>query len=215
MKYSEVKRRTGFSTAKRLMKYVIIICNGNLEKLQKRVSDLTWFEEWFLYFEWTYGHTCTRSIDLEREWGLEGNRPTVNAIKDCKLAIEMAALQSWPRFATYEEDAALKKKGKWSQYDGQRVIMWDMTNVLVVKFEAAALQQATFSEYYSENCFKGGVGIQLCEWLIAWDLWGGGVSDTDYNARAGYLAVQQQFQEWDLVFDAEKDDHTILAFLIL
>ena len=73
--------------------------------------------------------------------------------------------------------------------------MWDMTNVSAVKFEAAELQRATFSEYYSENCFKGGVGIQLCGWLVAWDLWGGGVSDTDYNALAGYLEVQQRFQE--------------------
>ena len=148
---------------------MIIICNADFERIQKRASSLTWFEEWFLYFEWSYGHTCMREIDLEKQWGFKG-MGIIMRIIDCKLDLELAALLSWPKFATLEEDERLRKKNKWSRYDGQRVIMWDMTNISAVKFEDAALQRGTYSEYYCENCFKGGVGMQLCGFLIAEDL---------------------------------------------
>ena len=34
---------------------------------------------------------------------------------------------------------------------------------------------------------KGRVGVQLCGWIVNEDLWVGGVSNTEYNKRAGYL----------------------------
>jgi hypothetical protein len=215
IKDSDVKRRTGFAAASDLIAYVITICNADFDRIQKRTSSLTWFEEWFLFFEWSYGHTCVRQCDLAAVWGLEENRYTINKIIDCKLALEMAAMQSWPRFAAFEEDKALRKSSKWSSYDGERVIMWDMTNVSAVKFDDAILQRATYSEYYAENCFKGGVGVQLCGWLVVEDLWGGGVSDTDYNLRSGYLRDQQQFQDKDLVFDDNNVVGRIVRFVIL
>ena len=55
--------------------------------------------------------------------------------------------------------------------------MWDMTNVLAYKFTDGAIQRGTYSSYYGENCFKGGVFCQLCGWLGNEELWGGGVSD--------------------------------------
>ena len=117
----------------------------------------------------------------------------INAIKDDKAVLELAALRSWPRFASFEEDAALRKKGKWSRYDGHRPVMWDMTNVSAQRFSDPSLQRVTYSEYYANNCFKGGVFCQLCGWLGNDDLWEGGVSDTDYNNRTGYLQAQEAF----------------------
>ena len=35
------------------------------------------------------------------------------------------------------------------------------------------------------------------------DLWIGGVSDTEYNKKSGYLQKQREFQENDLVFGEE------------
>ena len=77
------------------------------------VSSLAWFEEWFLHFEWKYVHTYRREIYLEHVWDLKGNRTTLNTIKDFKLAINISALLSWSRFATYKEDEALRDKKKW------------------------------------------------------------------------------------------------------
>ena len=60
IKASEVKRRTGFASSLDMIAYVITICNGNFRRIRKRKSSMTWFEEWFLYFEWSYGHTNVR-----------------------------------------------------------------------------------------------------------------------------------------------------------
>ena len=62
---------------------------------------------------------------------------------------------------------------------------------------------------------KEGVGMQLCGFLIAEDLWGGGASDSLYHAVAGYLEEQQKFQEMDRVFDAVKNMYKVVAFLNL
>ena len=48
---------------------------------------------------------------------------------------------------------------------------------------------------------------QSCGWLGGWTLWGGGVSNTDYNKRAGYLEEQEKFQLSDIVWGA------VVAFL--
>ena len=88
---------------------------------------------------------------------------------------------------TYREDESLRKKWKWIHYDGKRVIMWDMTNIPAYAFENLDTQRATYSDYYGTWCFKGGVGVQLCGWIVNADLWVGAVSDTDYNKKAGYM----------------------------
>mmetsp|Transcript_55395 Transcript_55395/g.117760 ORF Transcript_55395/g.117760 Transcript_55395/m.117760 type:complete len:106 (-) Transcript_55395:496-813(-) len=105
------------------------------------MTPLTWFEEWFLYFEWSYHQTCRRTVDLEAEWGI--NRCFLVNVKDCKAALEMAALNSWPRFASYAEDMDLRKQSKWGRYDGYRPVMWDMTNISAQAFSDASLQRTT------------------------------------------------------------------------
>jgi hypothetical protein len=65
--------------------------------------------------------------------------------------------------------------------------MWDMTNIRAFGFSDADCNRITFSKYYNQNCFKGGVFAQLCGLIGTWSLWTGAVSDTDYNKRAGYI----------------------------
>jgi hypothetical protein len=118
-----------------------------------------------------------------------------------KYDIEFLALRSWPIYASYEEDKKLMKE-KWRRkYPKSRPVMWDMTNVSAYAFTDADLQRITYSQYYGENCFKGGVFTQLCGWQGAANLWTGAVSDTDYNRREGYLDRQREFQENDLIDD--------------
>ena len=62
---------------------------------------------------------------------------------------------------------------------------------------------------------RGGVGVQLCGWIVNEDLWVGGVSDTEYNKHAGYLQKQKEFQEKDLVYGEGDSVGKVLAWLII
>jgi hypothetical protein len=53
-------------------------------------------------------------------------------------------------------------------------------------------------EYNGGNVLKGGVFTQCGGWLGTHELWGGNVSDSDYNRNAGYLEEQAAFQQNDL-----------------
>ena len=85
---------------------------------------------------------------------------------EAKLELVKACRESWPRYASFEEDQALMKQ-KWKErYKGVRVVMWDDTNVnLSYKPGGADEQRLTYSAYYAANCAKGGVFLQLCGWL--------------------------------------------------
>ena len=64
----DVKQQTGFNTMFRLLSFVMILCNGCLKEMQSRKTNLTWFEKWFLYFEWAYGHKNVKLTDMESEY---------------------------------------------------------------------------------------------------------------------------------------------------
>mmetsp|Transcript_42594 Transcript_42594/g.90589 ORF Transcript_42594/g.90589 Transcript_42594/m.90589 type:complete len:93 (-) Transcript_42594:155-433(-) len=91
------------------------------------------------------------------------------------------------------------RKTKWNfkchERNGvkNRVIMWDMTGINTYQFGVADLQRGTYSNYYAGNCFKGGIGSQLCGWITLWELWGVNVSNSNYNKKAGYLREQEIF----------------------
>jgi len=56
----EVKRRTGFRDLKHMLSYAAIIYGGDLEKMAKTVTKLTFLEEIVLAFEFSYGRSKTR-----------------------------------------------------------------------------------------------------------------------------------------------------------
>ena len=79
-----------------------------------------------------------REIDLEHMWDMKGYRNKMNMIKDSQLAIGMAALLSWPRFATYKEDEVLRNNKKWESHNGYWQVLWDMTNISAKKVRMPA-----------------------------------------------------------------------------
>ena len=91
--------------------------------------------------------------------------------------------------------------GSWwnDRYGNHRVVRWDNTNIHIGKPSDARKQRATFSNYFGENCTKGGVFLQLCGWMGVHELWSGGVSDTEYLNKSGILKFQRKFTEDDLV----------------
>lgn len=193
----EVKRRTGFQTMNHLLFYIFIACNGVHERIVARDTVLTWFEEWFFHFEYKWGRTIMRLLDAKSIY-----RPDERYLRKVivrKYAIERHAKLIWPMYASYAEDCEMRRT-KWNvKYVGVRVVMWDMTNIPAFGFTDADCNRITYSRYYNQNCFNGGVFAQLCGWIGTYDLWTGAVSDTDYNKRAGYLKIQKQYAENDLV----------------
>ena len=198
MRDSEVKRRTGFRSKEVLLSYIFVVCDGDIKTVQMRSSSLTWFEEWFMHFEHEWGRTTTRWEDVIAVFGVHPREATT--IFDQKIDMEFRTQQSWPPYASYNEDMLLRNSKKWgNKYDDERPIMWDMTNLPAYAFTDTDLQRLTYSEYYGMNCFKGGVFVQLCGWMGTADLWPGRVTDSDYNRREGYLERQREFQEHDKV----------------
>lgn len=207
----EVKQRTSFNNINSLLAFIFVVGNGDMSRIKEWVTSLTWLEEWFLYLEYQNGRSVTRYEDIMATWRID--KESALAIITHKGEMEDCSLRSWPRFASYEEDNALRCKEKWSQYNNSRPIMWDMTNVPAYQFSDSDLQRLTYSEYYSQCCFKGGVFTQLMGWQGVGDLWTGRITDTDYTKREEFLQAQRKFQENDkVIIDGQEK---ILPWLII
>ena len=143
----EVKRRTGFPTLAALLTYIFIVCNGDINLIMRRDSSLTWFEEWFLHFEYKWGRTLPRLWDAEKVYG--PNRQYLRKVVSAKYNIERRARNSWPVYVSYEEDRKFRNSSKWDhKYPDKRVVMWDMTNIEACGFSDPDLQRLTYSKYY-------------------------------------------------------------------
>jgi len=198
----EVKRRTGFQSEKMMLAYIFVVCGGDVNLIRKRNSSLTWYEEWFFHFEWKWGRIFGRWKDAHKYYDII--EKYLRKIHQHKLSLEKRCRRIWPTFLTYDEDVRLRKP-KWNlkyrERNGKKIrpIMWDMTGIKAYAFGAADTQRNTWSKYYAGNCFKGAIGVQLSGYIVTYDLWGGNVSDTNYNKDAGYLEEQSAFQNDDKV----------------
>ena len=150
---SEVKRQTGFPSEARLLAYVFILYNGDIKIIQERRSSLTWYEEWYSYFQFGWGRTLSRWIDLEKEYGLCSK--VMRSIFRHKLFIARYAHSQWTMYVTCVEDLMLRRS-KWNMIYRERYdvkvrpgVMWDMTCIKVYQFGAAELQRGIYSEYYA------------------------------------------------------------------
>ena len=203
----DVKFHTGFKSLKELLEYICVVCNGDLDKICHTTSCLTWFEEWVFYFEMMLGKALTTWEIAEhdtRGYGL--HQKGLREVFDQKTHLVLECRESWPAFATYKEDKQFMGEEAKKDYAGKRVVMWDMTNVQCPKSSDATLQSLTFSKYYAMNCFKGGIGIQPCGWIVLHDLWTGAVGDSMYQDKSGIFAKQDDFAKKDRVLKAPKDN---------
>lgn len=202
----EVTRRTGFPSEYTMLVYIFTVCNGDFSIIGSTNSTMTWYEEWFHYLETEWGKSNRRKIDSSATFRL--NSAILRKVFDAKCEIVNCCIKSWPELVSYQEDRRLCDP-KWLEIFGpHRVVFWDDTNIsLKYKPSLAHIQKLTHSEYYGQNCFKGGVRIQLCGFVAGGNLWTGGVSDTEYLTRSGILETQQSFQDTDIV------DGKVIPFL--
>ena len=189
-----IKDTTGFKSMLHMLSYISVVCKGDLKVMFSTCSNLTWFEEWLLYFQIIWGKPLGRWVDAKNEHSRSMRR--CRYIFDYKLRnIVLKARNDWPMYVSHTEDISLRNE-KWNETygDDMRVVMWDNTAIRMKgKPTDAEFQRNTYSSYYAGNVAKGAVFIQLCGWIGAHDLWVGAVSDSEYMKRSGILSQQQQY----------------------
>ena len=198
---ARIKRKTGFDSENDMLAFIFVVCNGDIQKIMEttHLSVLTWYEEWCIYFEKMWGRTNRRWIDMACPIdGFGIAKETIIRIFDSKAMMVNTCLNSWPAYASLDEDIMFGNKEMQKRYAGSRIIFWDMTSIKIPKPNDAQMQRLTYSPYYGCNCFKGGSFIQLCGWLGTHDLWTGCVSDTRYQNESGILEKQMEFATTDL-----------------
>lgn len=191
----ETQRRTGFHSTSALLSFIIIVCNGDLELAGKKSTRMTWFEEWFFYFEVVWSGMKWNTLEIQYKTAASSLR----RVLDEKLDYVLRCKDSWPLYASHQEDKQFCDNRWNTKYPGIRVIFWDGTNVnLRYKPSAAHAESLTYSMYYGTNCAKGGVGIQKCGYIVNRELWTA-ASDTYYQTECGVFSDQESFQNEDLI----------------
>jgi hypothetical protein len=77
------------------------VCDGDVALVLKRESSLTWFEEWFMHFEYKWGRTLTRYRDAKMIYGPK--REILKKIVASKYQLESKTRMRWPAYASHQE----------------------------------------------------------------------------------------------------------------
>ena len=125
------------------------------------------------------------SSDVEDVYDVR--KATLIAIFDKNLDMVAWCRESWPVFLSFDKDKQYCDENMKEKYKGLRPIFWGMTGIHINKPSDTQMQQLTYSSYYSCNCFKGGIGLQLGRWIRTCDLWTGCVIDTVYQGETDIL----------------------------
>jgi hypothetical protein len=179
---AKIKYQTGFPSLLALLSFIAIACQGDINTITTSSSELTWFEERYLFIETIYGRTMLRWIDAKFKYNMSCS--TLRDVYDRKLELIKRVRRQWPTYASLDEDETYRKDFKWEAYLGRRVVMYDNTNIRMMQPSDAETQRVTYSLYYSGNVGKGAVFIQPCGWMGSHEIWTGGVSDTHYMQNA-------------------------------
>ena len=192
----EVAARTGFVDAGLLLSFTLLVCNGDIDMMTKRVSELTWYEEWFQYYEYIWGRSITNRATSMAAFGIK-NQKIVRRVIMSKLRMVLHARKMWPKYANMKEDEMLRD-AKWNdKYKGKRMVFWDTTGIKLNTPSDALLQRLTYSAYYAGNVARGGIFVQLCGWLGTHELYPGAMPDSRYLNETGIFQEQAAFMAED------------------
>ena len=76
--------------------------------MTRRVTRMSWFEEWFMFLEIIQGKSRLRWDDVEMKYLVDNK--TARRVFDAKLAMILKAWRSWPCYVTIEEDEQLRNE---------------------------------------------------------------------------------------------------------
>jgi hypothetical protein len=192
----EIIERMGFRSYYTLISCVAVAVNGDVEKFNNTATrTLTWLEELMLYFEWLWGQEGRMRSGFAQRY--EVGRTTVSTVIDeCGKRVA-SARNIWPRSVSLEEDREFMAL-RWREVYGDRdnhYQFWDDINVDIHSPSDHNINRVTYSSYHGGNVAKGDVGLQLCGWITAWELYAGSIYDTDYISKRSFLSFQKDFVE--------------------
>jgi hypothetical protein len=174
---AKLKYQTSFPLLLDILSFIAIACQGDINTISTSSSELTWFEEWYLFFETNYGRTMLRWMDEKFKFNMSCS--TLRDVYDRKLEELIKNFRrQWPTYALLDKDKSYRKEFKREAYLGCRVVMYDNTNIQMKQPSDSETHWVTYSLYYSGNVGKGAVFIQQCGWMGSHEIWTGGVSDT-------------------------------------
>ena len=165
-------------------------------------SKLTWLVEWLLYFVWKYGRVHMQVQDIRKLFRNVSERAYLSILRT-KTSLEKQCCSQHPKYATLEEDEALRNK-QWDELLNEhkdkriRLVMHDMSDMPLNGAADAEFDRALYSSYYGGPCAKGGIFTQLCGWEGTYELFTGSVGDSDYVRQSGILELQENFQNIDI-----------------
>lgn len=208
----QTKKCTGFKTKEELLAFVAIVCNGEVTSMvEKKTKHLTWFEEWFFYFENIWMRTFHRVEDICERYTI--GTLTRDFIINEKLSRVLDCRSSWKIYCTHDEDVALRG----SKWDGildpsERIIMHDTTSLsMAYKPSGSGRQRITFNTYYgNKNVAKGNISLQPGGWVVTDHLWVGATTDDQYILSSRIFERQLEFAMEDLI-----DGTEYKAFIII
>ena len=101
MEDKQIERLTGMKSKSDFFAMIVVICNRDERTIRgNSVQNLTWFEEWVLFFETLWGRVYQRWEDVAAEYGLSNNYET--KIFDEKLRLKGVDLQFTPSVSKEE-----------------------------------------------------------------------------------------------------------------
>jgi hypothetical protein len=121
-----VRLQTCFPLLIVLLGFISVVCHGQTEEMIHCTTSLTWFEEWYLYYEVLHGKSLGRWFDVSDKYGISST--TCRNIYDNKLN-KLLSVQEWSWYVPFDKDKTYGKQDKWEAYEGKRVIMFDNTNI--------------------------------------------------------------------------------------
>ena len=74
----EVQVCSGFCSLLLLLCYIAVVCDGNILMMVEMTTCLTWFEEWFFFFEMLWGWSLQCWVDAEHVYKLNKKSTTGN-----------------------------------------------------------------------------------------------------------------------------------------
>lgn len=196
----EVKKTTGFKTKAMLLGFTVIACNGDIYDLvTTKTNHLTWFEEWYLFYENLWMRSASRTVDYAEKYNISTS--TRDIIINNKLDKILTVRNSWDTYCSHEEDVSMRSD-KWDEIvsKNERIIQHDTTSLRCsFKPSRSKSQRLTWNSYYRGNVAKGSVSLQLCGWIVTDHLWVGSTSDDQYMIKTRIFERLQEYAENDEV----------------
>jgi hypothetical protein len=90
-----IKTITGFSSLAAMMGFIVIACNGEYETMKSTCTQLTWLEEWLVYFESLWGKSSQRWVDLQCKYKASPRRLRKIFYTKTAMVKECATIR-WP-----------------------------------------------------------------------------------------------------------------------